>query len=225
MAVRVVAFDVNETLLDLRALDEPFEELFGDAGLRPQWFAQMLQLAFVGGLTGQYVDFGTAQLGALRALAEREGVHLAPGAAESVVERMSTLPPHPEVVEALERLGATPLVAVALTNSTQAVAEAQLRNAGLDRLLTRALSADSVRALKPAPEPYRHVARQCGVEIGEVRLVAAHGWDVAGALAAGCRAAFVARPGAMLSPLGPRPDLVGRDLAEVVDLVIDADVP
>jgi 2-haloacid dehalogenase len=45
----VIAFDVNETLLDLRALDDPFERVFGTAALRPQWFAPMLQLAFVGG--------------------------------------------------------------------------------------------------------------------------------------------------------------------------------
>jgi hypothetical protein len=32
----VVAFDVNETLLDLRALDRVFEELLGDASLRAQ---------------------------------------------------------------------------------------------------------------------------------------------------------------------------------------------
>ena len=48
----VIAFDVNETLLDLGALDAPFEAMLGDAALRPQWSAQMLQLAFVGGLTG-----------------------------------------------------------------------------------------------------------------------------------------------------------------------------
>lgn len=30
----VIAFDVNETLLDLRALDAPFEQLFGSAALR-----------------------------------------------------------------------------------------------------------------------------------------------------------------------------------------------
>ena len=222
--MKVVAFDVNETLLDLRALDEPFEELFGDAGLRPQWFAQMLQLSFVGGLTGRYVDFGTAQLAALEMLAARAGLTLEPGTAESVVARMSSLPPHPEVVGALERLAGTPLHVVALTNSTQAVAEAQLRHAGLDGLVSRALSADTVQALKPAPEPYRHVARECGVEVGEVRLVAAHAWDVAGALAAGCRAAFVARPGMVPSPLGPQPDIVGDDIAEVVDLVIEADV-
>ena len=70
----VIAFDVNETLLDLHALDGPFATLLGSASLRPQWFTLMLQLAFTGGLTGQYVDFTTAQRAALAMLAEREGV-------------------------------------------------------------------------------------------------------------------------------------------------------
>jgi len=48
----VIAFDVNETLLDLRALDPAFEDLLGSSTLRGQWVAQMLQLSFVGGLTG-----------------------------------------------------------------------------------------------------------------------------------------------------------------------------
>ncbi len=58
---RVIAFDVNETLLDLAALDPLFERAFGDASLRPLWFAQMLQVAFVGVITGNYVDFRSAQ--------------------------------------------------------------------------------------------------------------------------------------------------------------------
>lgn len=69
----VIAFDVNETLLDLRALDTPFEELLGSSALRGQWFAQMLQLSFVGGLTDEYVDFSTAQNAALLMLARRLG--------------------------------------------------------------------------------------------------------------------------------------------------------
>jgi 2-haloacid dehalogenase len=57
-----------------------------------------------------------------------------------------------------------------------------------------------------------------------VRLVAAHAWDVSGALAAGARAAFVARPGMVLSPLGAAPDIVGSDLAEVAQLIVDRDL-
>jgi 2-haloacid dehalogenase len=54
----------------------------------------------------------------------------------------------------------------------------------------------------------------------DVLLVAAHSWDVAGAMRAGCSAAFVARPGMVLDPLAPRPQVVGHDLAAVVDAII-----
>jgi 2-haloacid dehalogenase len=69
----VLAFDVNETLLDLSVLDARFEEAFGDAALRQLWFAQMLQVAFVGAITDRYVDFTSAQRAALAMVAERRG--------------------------------------------------------------------------------------------------------------------------------------------------------
>ena len=219
----VIAFDVNETLLDLAALDAPFEERLGDAALRPQWFAQMLQLAFVGGLTGQYVDFTAAQRAALVMVGEREGVPLSPDDIDSLVALMSSLPPHPEVPGALSSLALTSLHLVALTNSVQAVAEAQLASAGLDGYFDAIMSADEVAHLKPAPQPYLAVADRYDVPISEVRLVAAHSWDVAGALSAGCQAAFVARPGMVLSPLGRRPGIVGPDLVSVAEQIIATD--
>jgi 2-haloacid dehalogenase len=218
---RVIAFDVNETLLDLRALDGPFEQLLGSPSLRGPWFAQMLQLAFVGGLTGDYVDFTTAQRAALQMVAARSGRTVSEDAVTRMVDRMSSLPAHPEVPAALARLRDTPLTVVALTNSVQAVAEAQLRNAGIGDSFDGVMSADAVRALKPAAAPYRAVAQRYGVPIGEVRLVAAHSWDVSGALAAGARAAFVARPGMVLSPLGAQPDIVEPDLAALVDRIVE----
>jgi 2-haloacid dehalogenase len=204
----VIAFDVNETLLDLSVLDARF----GSEALRRRWFAQMLQLAFVGGLTGRYVDFGTAQRAALQML----DADVDPG----VVDAMRSLPPHPDAAPALDRLRASPLKVAALTNSTLDVARAQLENAGLAGRFDAILSADEVRALKPRPEPYHHVARHFGVEPSEVRLVAAHAWDISGALAAGCAAAFVRRPGKALSPIGDQPDIVGDDLLEVADRIL-----
>src|SRR3954465_1759590 len=97
----VLAFDVNETLLDLRALDAPFTAVFGDASLRPVWFQTMLQLSFVGGLTAEYVDFTQAQTAALQMLAQRAGKPRAPADYAPIVGGMRRLPPHPEVVEAL----------------------------------------------------------------------------------------------------------------------------
>jgi len=218
----LLAFDVNETLLDLAALDPHLERALGDAALRPAWFGQMLQLAFVGGLTGAYVDFPTAQRAALEMLARRLGRELREEDAAAVAAQMRALPPHPEVPAALARLRAAGLRLVALTNSTLEVAEAQLTSAGIREHFEQALSGDEVRALKPRPEPYRLVAERTGVPLAQVRLVAAHAWDVSGALAAGAKAAFVARPGAVLSPLGPQPDVVGADLDEVADALLAA---
>ena len=64
------------------------------------------------------------------------------------------------------------------------------------------------------------VADRLGVDIGEVCLVAAHPWDVSGAMAAGAQAAFVARGGAVPSPLGAQPAVIGADLAEVADALL-----
>jgi 2-haloacid dehalogenase len=104
----------------------------------------------------------------------------------------------------------------------QKVAEAQLAHAGLAEYFDAIISADSVRRLKPAPEPYLAVAERFGAAISDVRLVAAHAWDVSGALAAGCRAALVRRPGVVASPLGDQPDLTGPTLTVVVDQILAA---
>jgi 2-haloacid dehalogenase len=220
---RVIAFDVNETLLDLSPLDPLFEQAFGSAALRAQWFAQMLQLSFVGGLTNRYVDFPSAQRAALTMLADTTDTDLDPATAERIVDQMRRLPPHPDVAPAVDRLRAAGLTLATLTNSPLDVARDQLAYAELTDRFDAILSADQVQALKPRPEPYELVARTFDANVGDVRLVAAHAWDVSGALAAGCAAAFVRRPGKVMPPLGAQPDVTGADLREVAERIVAAD--
>lgn len=220
---RVIAFDVNETLLDLGPLDPLFERAFGSAALRAQWFAQMLQLSFVGGLTGRYVNFPSAQRAALTMLAETTGTPLDREDGERIVNQMRSLPPHQDAAPALDRLREAGHTLAALTNSPLDVARDQLEHAELTDRFDAILSADQVKALKPQPEPYHMVARTFETEAHDVRLVAAHAWDISGALAAGCAAAFVSRPGKVLSPLGDQPDISGADLTVVAERIIAAD--
>jgi 2-haloacid dehalogenase len=81
-----------------------------------------------------------------------------------------------------------------------------------------------VRRFKPAAEAYRSVADALGVRIDQLRMVAAHAWDVLGALRAGCAAAFVARPGKVLYPLGPQPDIVGPDFTSVARAIVGVEL-
>ena len=220
---RVCVFDVNETLLDLGALDPQFERVFGDASTRQAWFGQFLTSWLTAMVTGVYQEFGTIGGTALEMIAERQGVELSGEDKGQILSGMQELPPHPEVEENLARLRNGGMRLAALTNSTQQVADAQIDNSGLREYFDQVLSADTVKRLKPAPEPYRMAAESLGVEIGQVRLVAAHAWDVAGALQAGCAAAFVARPGMVLNPLFERPGVVGSDLREVTDGIVEAE--
>ncbi len=220
MPREVLAFDVNETLLDLRALDAPFTAAFGDASLRPVWFQTMLQIAFVGGVTGEYIDFSSAQEAALSLIAGRVGKKLDAQQTEAILGGMRRLPAHQEVTSALRTLKDAGFRQVTLTNSPLGVVRAQLEYAGLADLFDDVLSADEVRRLKPAAAAYQLVGDRLGVPLTEVRLVAAHAWDVAGALAAGCKAAFVARPGAALYPSSPRPDIIGPDLTTIAQQLL-----
>src|SRR5258708_14177551 len=100
----ILAFDVNETLLDLRALDAPFAAAFGDASLRPLWFSIMLQVAFVGGLTGSYTDFTTAQRSAPAIVATPQKVTVSAEQSDAILNGMPPLPPHPPARAPIERL-------------------------------------------------------------------------------------------------------------------------
>src|SRR3712207_3943163 len=139
---RVCVFDVNETLLDLGALDPHFERAFGDAGVRRAWFLQLLQSALVATVTGTYSDFGTIGGAALEMVAECEGVDLSDEDKQKILGGMRELPPHPEVAESLDLLREAGLRLATLTNSTRQVAEAQMENSGLRDHLEQILSAD-----------------------------------------------------------------------------------
>ncbi|MBI4672693.1 MAG: haloacid dehalogenase type II [Chloroflexi bacterium] len=217
---QVLVFDVNETLLDLHALDSEFERVFGDKRVLEMWFRQFIENALLSIISDVYEPFGVIGGGALEQVAARLKIPMHTDDKTRILSGIKTLPPHPEVPSALERLRDAGFRLCTLTNSTQAVADAQLTNAGLAPLFERVLSADAVKRLKPAPAPYVYAAHEMNAPIGDTRLIAAHAWDVTGAQRAGAAAAFVARPGMALDPLAPQPDIVGNDLAEVAERII-----
>lgn len=119
---RVCIFDVNETLLNLHALDPHFQRAFGDAGIRQLWFAQFIQSALVATVTNAYADFGTIGGAALDMVAARRGVRLSAEDRTQILGGIRSLPPHPEVSTSLARLRDAGLRLAALTNSTAQVA-------------------------------------------------------------------------------------------------------
>jgi 2-haloacid dehalogenase len=221
---KVLVFDVNETLLDLAALRDPFARAFGDASPIGEWFARLLHGSLVATVTDSYEDFASIGRRALDAVALRRGRELPAAERDAVLARMLELPVHPEVPDALSRLREARFPLATLTNSSPGMARAQLEHAGILDRFDHVLSVEEVRRYKPAPEPYRLAAERLGVEPSDVRMVAAHDWDVWGAIRAGCAAAYVARRGAPFA-IGTPPEVVGADLSAVADAILLVDEP
>ena len=109
---------------------------------------------------------------------------------------------------------------VALTNSSQAGVDAQIKNAELMDKFDARLTIEDIQMLKPHGHASEWAARKMGFPPKECILVAAHGWDIAGALWSGWRAAFLSRPGAQLYPLAPAPEIAEPELAAAAKRLI-----
>ncbi len=218
---KFVFFDVNETLLDLKPLKESVGKALGDRPeLVPLWFTTLLQYSLVTTVADRYSDFGDIGVACLRMVAQNQGIGLSEDAAKKALAPLRSLPPHPDVAPALARLLDAKYRLVTLTNSSDAAVADQLKSAKLDKLFETALSVEGVGLYKPHAHVYRWAARRMVADVSECLLVAAHGWDVAGAAWAGMRAAFVSRPGQQPFPLGPMPELTIPTLTELADKLV-----
>lgn len=219
---KVLFFDVNETLLDLTQMKKQVgEALNGREELLSLWFTTMLQYSLVTTASGQYKHFGYIGAAALQMVAANNGITISEDSAREVVlNSLRGLPAHSEVKAALSQLKEDGYKLVSFTNSSNEGVKKQFESAGLTDYFDECLSVEDVGKFKPFTDTYAWAARKMGVKQEECMLIAAHGWDVAGALWSGWRAAFVGRPGQQLFPLAPKTEINESDLQKVADILV-----
>jgi len=172
-----VVFDAMGTLFDLA----PLRERLG-AHATEAWFERILHSAAALTMLGDFVPFKELARTTLATTAAKLELDVDQ---DDVLAQLQRLPPMPDTRAALERADR----AFVLTNGGREGGEALLKNAGLDGLVERVFGVDEVQAYKPDPRPYRLVLE----ELGEATLVAAHAWDVVGAVRAGMSGVWVNR--------------------------------
>jgi 2-haloacid dehalogenase len=208
----LLAFDVNETLLDIDPLLRAVRDVVGDPAR--EWFIRALHGSLVANEIGGYRPFDEIGVDALVELARLRGLSILGDTARPVIETMSRLPAKAGVYNSLERLFDAGLTMVALTNGSTEMANTQIESAGLHVFMQRVISVEEVGLFKPASEVYVHAARTMRTPIQQMMMVAAHAWDCAGAMASGARAAFV-RPGGVWPAPPPMPELIVADMSEL----------
>ncbi len=211
----VVAFDVNETLLDLAPVRSALVEAGEPDTLLATVFARTLLTGIAAATTGGWCRFRDAFDASLAQESDLDA-----DARARVAESFGELVPHPDVEAALLRLSEAGVRVVTLTHGSPGVAEAGLQRGGVTPLVERSMSSEVIRAWKPSREVYLWAAGVCDVAPERMALVAAHGWDTQGAQHAGLTGAWFPRSERVYPAVYEAPHVTAPDLAGVVERLL-----
>ena len=216
----VVAFDVNETLLDLAPVRAALVEAGEPESLLRTVFARTLLTGIAATATGTWCRFREAFDAALAQESELTGDQRS-----RIADAFGELAPHPDVEPALRTLTEAGVRVVTLTHGSPGVAEAGLARGGVSPLVERSLSSEVIRAWKPSREVYLWAAGTCDVPPDRMALVAAHGWDVLGAQRAGLTGAWFPRSERTYPAVYEQPHVAADDLGAAVDALLALPAP
>ena len=209
--------------MDLAPLKESVAEILGGRKeLVKLWFTTMLQYSLVATVGDQYRDFGDIGAATLQMVANNHDTSLTEEKSKEALKPFRSLPAHAEVPGALSRLKDAGYTLVTLTNSSNQAVEEQMTNFNLKQYFDKLLSVEDIGLYKPHSRVYNWAARKMGVNPEESMMVAAHGWDMAGANWAGWQIAFISRPGQQLYPLAENPEIIAPTLTKKAEKLFSA---
>jgi 2-haloacid dehalogenase len=228
---RFCAFDIYGTLFDMRTVmptlvggvpdPEEFYRL---------WRVKLLHYLWITSAVGTFVDLPVLREKAFDFCVQELAVHVGPDVKKRFVDAALYLNPFGDVRAGLERLRQAGLKIVALSTGTKDDLLAMFDRAKMTDWFDAVITNKEAGIYKPHPRAYTYAAERLGAAPGEIRMVAAHPWDLIGARHAGLRPAWLRRAelagleSRTYDPIDETPDLVAGSLTELVEKLIAADL-
>jgi len=214
------AFDMLGTFFSLESLRPKLKSLGANDHTLELWFAESLRDFFALSHAGGYAPLRDILEAALPRVFEelRQGSQ-DPGQHLHVLEGLKELEPSQGAREACEFLTREGWKLLALTHGGEEATRALLQRAGLLSHFSAVLSTDSVRTSKPHARVYE-LARTAAE--GPLWMVAAHAWDLQGAVRAGLRAAWVSQKERRWLGIYPEPDVRAENLEALAHEMVAA---
>lgn len=216
-----IFLDVYETLLNMDEMERKVNDMFDSKRGYIIWFNLFMEYCFVDTCIEQFNDFASIA----KATMEMTGRLLAEEVSEQdineVLELLKQLPLHVDVEEGLSKLNDLGFHIAGLTNSPEKMIRERMERTGLISYFRQVLSAEHIKKYKPDLKVYKWAASQVNAEAGEILMVTAHSWDLAGAANAGMQTAYIKRSEKMHYPLAPAPRFTCKNLLELADQLSD----
>ncbi|NGY37898.1 haloacid dehalogenase type II [Flavobacterium sp. XN-5] len=218
----VLVFDVNETLLDMTPLKKAVNTLLSEEQGFRIWFGMLLHYSTVSNSINEYHNFTTIAAATLEMAATSMHKKVTEDEIKETLSVIKSLQTYPDVIKGLQLLKEYGFRLITLTNSPESALNEQLKNSNLTIYFEQALSIDTIGKYKPAKETYLWAAEKLAVKPDEMLMIAAHGWDLAGASHARLATGFIAREGQALYNLSKKPDFVANDILVMAEQLVAA---
>lgn len=216
----VIFFDVVETVFSLAPLKDKMAAFNLPVGTDRLFFAQLLRDAFALSASGVFHPFADIAKGTLKVLLHSLDHDADEATLKDILGVFSRLPAHKDVKPALEKLRDSECQAVMLTNGSRANTEKLVRDNDIEHLVDDIVSVEDFNIWKPQTELYRQAVLKHACAPENALLIAAHAWDVHGAIQAGFHGIWIQRHESLFHPLMGSPEHQVCNMDDAVDLAI-----
>ena len=218
--IKACVFDAYGTLFDVNAAAEQCRDAIGDKAddLARLWRSKQLEYTWQRSLRGDYEDFWHVTGDALDHTMATLGLE-DPALRARLMEIYFVLDAYPEVAEVLGRLKTAGQRTAILSNGSPSMLIAAVRNAALDGVLDRLLSADRLQIYKPHPSVYQLAVDELGIPAESIAFMSSNAWDASAAAAFGMQAVWISRFGARAEVLPGELKAEIRSLSELPALL------
>jgi 2-haloacid dehalogenase len=191
--IKAIVFDAYGTLYDVQSVGEVIEAAFPERGeyITQVWRLKQLEYSWLRSMMGEFEDFWAVTREALHYTLGTLGLRPEEALFERVAEAYNRLLPYPDAEAALTALAGRRLAI--LSNGSNDMLSALVRNSGLDQHFHAVMSVDAKRVYKPDMRSYEIVEEKLGAKPDEVLFVSSNGFDVAGAKRFGFHVARIER--------------------------------
>lgn len=193
MAIKAVVFDAYGTLYDIQSLAAVVEDVYPGQGeiVTQIWRLKQLEYTWLRSLMGRYEHFSVVTRDSLTYTLRSLGLNSEATVFARIMDKYVHLDLYPGAAAALGAM--TNCKLAILSNGSQDMLDALVRNTGLDRVLDASISVEAERIFKPAPEAYALIESTLGIPPADVLFVSSNPFDVCGAKAFGLKVAWMER--------------------------------
>jgi len=218
--IKAVAFD-GFPIIDPRPVQARAEELFPGRGtdLANAWRTRQFEYTWLRTLSNSYIDFWQVTEDALIFAAKSLKLELSAATRRKMMDTFLGLKAWPDAPPALRSLKEAGVRVAFLSNFTERMLDAAVRNSGLNGIFEPHLSTDRVAAYKLDARAYRMALDAFGLKQEQIAFAASAGWDAAGARRFGYPTFWVNRMGLPAEELGVAADASGTSMTDLLRFV------